>query len=165
MKLLTFIYSHESIFHDVKQESSQFAIRKSDKSGNPMFEHIVFDEAYLPRFRELFFDAQSEVTPSVSRYLRDVPYKAEYFETQDFSKNKDYTFSLILPDDFNMHMSKPIDIKIKQFIIAYIMYRWLETKLPEESAIYMQRANMVLSEAKGLLERRLNPIRRSHRLW
>ena len=45
------------------------------------------------------------------------------------------------------------------------MYRWLETKLPEESVIYMERANTVLSEAKGLLERRLKPIRRNHRLW
>lgn len=165
MKPLTFIYSHDNVFQGVKQESSQLAIRKSDKDGNPMFEQIVFDEAYLPKFRELFFDAQAEVTPAVSRYLRDIPVEPEYFETQDFSKDIDYTFNLIMPDDFNMHMAKTADIKIKQFIIAYIMYRWLETKLPEESDIYMERANTVLSEAKGLLERRLKPIRRKHRLW
>jgi len=165
MKPLIFIFSHDNIFQGVKQESSQLAIRKSDKDGNPMFEQIVFDEAYLPKFRELFFDAQAEVTPAVSRYMRDIPAEPEYFETQDFSKDRDYTFSLLMPDDFNMHMAKPIDIKIKQFLVAYIMYRWLETKLPEESAIYMERANTVLSEAKGLLERRTKPIRRKHRLW
>ncbi|MDR0823887.1 MAG: hypothetical protein LBN74_02260 [Prevotella sp.] len=165
MKPLTFIYSHENVFQGVKQESSQHAIRKSDKDANPLFEQLVFDEAYLPKFRELFFDAQAEVTSAVSRYMRDIPAEPEYFETQDFSKDRDYTFSLLMPDDFDMHMAKPCDIKIKQFLIAYIMYRWLETKLPEESAIYMERAGSVLSEAKNLLERRLNPIRRKHRLW
>lgn len=165
MKPLVFIFSHDAIFQGVKQESSQLAIRKSDRDGNPLFEQIVFDEAYLPKFRELFFDAQAEVIPAVSRYMRDIPSEAEYFEHTDFTKDRDYTFSLLMPRDFNMHMAKPVDIKIKQFLIAYIMYRWLETKLPEEAATYMERANMVLMEAKGALERRIKPIRRNHRLW
>ena len=165
MKPLIFIFPHDIIFQGVKQESSQLAIRKSDKEGNPLFEQIVFDEAYLPKFRELFFDAQAEVTPAVSRYMRDVPVESEYFEYQDFSKNRDYTFVLAMPDDFNMHIGKPVDIKIRQFLIAYIMYRWLETKLPDEANVYMERANAVLQEAKGLLERRTKAIRRSHRLW
>ncbi len=51
-------------------------------------------------------------------------------------------------------MIKPIDIKIKQFIIAYIMYRWFETKVPELAATYFERAMEVKGEAKELLERR-----------
>lgn len=165
MKPLIFIFSHDSIFQGVKQESSQLAIRRSDKDGNPLFEQIVFDEAYFPKFRELFFDAQAEITSAISRYMRDIPAESEYFEAQNFLENRDYDFNLLMPDDFNMHMVKPVNIKIKQFIVAYIMYRWLETKLPDESIIYKERADSVLLSAKGLLERRTRPIRRSHKLW
>jgi hypothetical protein len=63
------------------------------------------------------------------------------------------------------HLNKAVDIKIKQFLISYILYRWLETKLPEEAIIYQQRATSVLSEIKSLLEKRTKPIRRSHGYW
>lgn len=61
MPLLTFIYSHDDIFGSVKQESSLHSIRQTDKDGNPMFETLVFDEAYLIKFRELFFNAQAQI--------------------------------------------------------------------------------------------------------
>lgn len=151
---ITFIFTHDSIFQGVKQEASQLAIRKSDKEGNSLFEQLVFDEAYLPKFRELFFDAQAEVTPALSAYMKEIPADPMCFETQDFSKDRDYIFHLLMPEDFNRHMVKPIDIKIKQFITAYIMYRWLETKVPELAATFFERAMKVKDEAKELLERR-----------
>ena len=165
MKPLIFIFSHDNIFLGVKEESSYLAERKYDQNDNTLFEELVFDEEYLTKFRELFFDAQAEVTPAVSAYMKELPLNPGYFETQDFSEDRDYVISLVMPDDFNAHMAKPIDIKIKQFLIAYIMYRWLETKLPEEAATYLQRATRVLSEAKALLEKRTKPERRAHRLW
>jgi len=165
MKPVTFIYSHDNIFQGVKQEASHLAIRKADKDGNSLFEQMVFDEAYLPKFRELFFDAQAEVTPALSAYMKEIPVEPEYFETQDFSKNRDYTFSLIMPDDFNFHLVKPVDIKIRQFLISYIMYRWLETKLPGDAATFFERAGKVLTEVKALLSVRVGRIRRWTGYW
>ena len=165
MKPVTFIYSHDSIFQGVKQEASLLAVRRTDKDGNSLFGQMVFDEAYLPKFRELFFDAQAEVTPALSAYMKDIPAEPEYFETQDFSKNRDYSFSLIMPDDFNFHVVRPLDIKIKQFLIAYIMYRWLETKLTGDAAVFQQRADKVLSEAKALLNARVGSIKRWTGYW
>ena len=162
MRPLTFIYSHDNIFASVKQESSLLAVRRKDENGDSLFENLVFDEAYLILFRQLFFDAQAEVTPALSAYMKEVPVKPEFFETQDFSSNRDYTFYLLMPDDWNFHLSRPLNIKVKQFIVAYIMYRWLETKLPQESAVYLERANSVLGDAKSLLNKMTQPFRRSH---
>ena len=162
MKPLVFMFSHDNIFAGVKQETSLLAERKFDEDNNSLFEELVFDEEYLIKFRELFFDAQAEVTPALSAYMRDIPVEGGYFEEQDFSSDRDYIFNLLMPDDWNFHLVKPVDIKIRQFLIAYIVYRWLETKLPQEALIYQQRAKDVLQDAKVLLDKRTRPIRREH---
>jgi len=165
MNPLTFIYSHDNIFASVKQEASLFSIRKYDQNGDNLFEQLVFDEAYLRLFRQLFFEAQAEVTVAFSGYMKDVPVEPDYFETQDFFENRDYVFYLAMPDDWNFHLYKPVDIKVKEFLTAYIMYRWLETKSPQEAAAYLQRAASVLQDAKTLLDKRIKPIRREHYYW
>ena len=165
MNPLIFIYSHDAVFASVKRESSYLAKRKLDPEGESLFEQIVFDEEYPGLFRELFFDAQAEVTPALSAYMKDVPVEADYFETQDFSKDRDYVFYLAMPDDWNFHLVKPVETKVREFLTAYIMYRWLETKMPQEAATYLQRATSVLDDAKILLEKRTRPIRHSHGYW
>lgn len=165
MKPLTFIYSHDNIFAAVKQESSLLAVRQYDKEGDGLFEKLVFDEEYLRLFRSLFFEAQAEVTPALSAYMKDVPVEPEYFEVRDFSKDRDYIFYLAMPDDWNFHLTNPVDTKVREFLVAYIMYRWLETKLPEEATVYLNRASDVLENAKNLLEKRTKPIRHSHGFW
>ena len=162
MNPLTFIYSHDNIFASVKQEASLLAERRFSQEGESLFEQIVFDEEYLILFRELFFDAQAEVTPALSAYMKDVPVEPDFFETQNFSKDRNCIFYLLMPDDWNFHLYKPVDIKIKQFIVAYIMYRWLETKLSQEAATYLERANSILGDVKSLLNKRIIPMRRAH---
>jgi hypothetical protein len=165
MKPLIFIYPHDDIFQDVKQESSYLAERMSDKEGNSLFESLVFDEEYLTLFRQLFSDARSQVTPALSAYMKDIPAEAEFYEAQDFTKDRNYEIILAMPDDFNFHLAKPVDAKIRQFLIAYILYRWLETKLPEQAFIYQARAEKILSEAKNLLDKRICAERRWHGYW
>jgi len=165
MKPITFIYSHDNIFASVKQEASLLAERKFDPNGEALFEQIVFDEEYLRLFRQLFFEAQAEVSAALSAYMKDVPVDADYFETQDFYENRDYIFHLVMPDDWNYHLYKPVDIKVKEFLTAYIMYRWLETKLSGEASVYLQRATLVLDEAKTMLNKRTKPIRHSQGFW
>lgn len=150
---IDFFYSQESVFLAVKEESSQLAIRKTDKDGNPLFDNLVFDEAYFITFRRLFFDAQAEVLSSLEAYIPDED--IGFFEPEDFSKDVNFSFNLCLPEDFKRSMSKPIEIKVRQFILAYIMYRWLETKLPDEAGVYLRRSEALLNEAQELLDRRL----------
>lgn len=162
---LIFIYSHDNIFQGVKQESSLSYKNKVDKDGNNLFEQLVFDEAYLPKFRELFFDAQAEVNPALSAYMREIPVEPAYHEIQDFSKDRDYTFHLLMPYDYDGHMTHSIDIKIRQFIIAYIMYRWLEIKLPSDAGIYFERSERVKDKARELLERRTTTTKINHQMF
>lgn len=165
MKPLVFILSCENVFQSVKMEASQFAVRRFDKEGNSLFDELVFDEAYVPKFRELFFDGQSEIVSVLSVYMKNVPVSPEYFETQDFSKDKDFCFELAVSDDFNFHLAKPVDIKIREFLVAYILYRWLETKTPECAAIYFERLAKVKEEIKKMLATKTNPLRRWHGYW
>jgi hypothetical protein len=162
MGVLSFVFSHDSIFSSVKQETSLFAERRFSEDGETLFEQLVFDEEYLIKFRELFFDAQAEMTPILSTYMRDVPVDYECFETQDFSNDRDYIFNLLMPWDWNYHLQKPLDIKIKEFLVAYICYRWFETKIPETAVVYLQRADALLEDIKNLLDRRTGPVRRAH---
>jgi len=165
MNPVTFIYSHDNIFASVKQEASLLAVRRYDKNDNNLFDELVFDEGYLILFRQLFFDAQAEVTVALLAYMRDVPVEPINFETQDFSKDRDFVFWLVMPEDWNFHLAKPVDIKVKEFIVAYIMYRWLETKLPDESLIYLQRTNSALEKARIMLEKRTKLMRFRHEYW
>jgi hypothetical protein len=165
MKPLVFIFSCENIFQSAKMEASQFAVRRFDKDGNNLFEELVFDEAYIPKFRELFFDGQAEIIASLSAYMKDVPVNPVYLETQDFSKDRDFRFELVMDDDFNFHLVKAVDIKIKEFLVAYILYRWLETKTPEYAAIYLERLTKVKEEIKKMLEIKTKPLKRWHGYW
>lgn len=165
MKPLILFYPHDSVFSGVKQESSQLAVRTKDKEGNDLFEELVFDEAYLDKFRELFLDAQAEVMPVISAYLKDAPPRPDFFELIDHTDDKDFEIVLLMPEEFVSALSKSVDIKINQFITAYVMYRWLETKLPQEAVSYKSRADVLLVDVKSLLNRRIKPINRWHGLF
>jgi len=161
----SFVFAHDIIFSGVKQESSLLAERRFKETGESLFDELVFDEEYLIKFRELFFDGQSEVTAVLSPYMRDVPTEAEVFNEKDFFESRDYAFVLMMPEDFNSHLMRPVNIKIREYFIAYIMYRWLETKLPQEAATYKGRADEALSKVKTFSNILSKPLRRKHGFW
>lgn len=162
MRPLLFVYSHDHIFQAVKQESSLHAERKENKDGDSLFEQLVFDEEYLTKFRELFFDAQSEIALLLSAYMRDVPASGECVDLQDFSDSKDYIVLLAMPCSWNYHLTNPLKVKIKQCLVAYIMYRWLETKIPDEAAVFKTRFDFEANEVKKIINVRVRPVRRDH---
>ena len=165
MGLYTFIYSHDSVFEAVMQESSLLAIRQVDKEGNPLFDALVYDEANLNQFREHFLDARAQVIPVLSRYMRDIPVLPEFREAGDHFKNREFVLHVSMPNAFDPHQVEPVDTNIRQFLVAYIMFRWLETKLPNVASAYLLRANSLSQAIKKQLDRRTRPVRRRHGLW
>lgn len=163
MIIVPYIFSHSSIAEAVKQESSLYAERKHTAEGDTLFEELVFDEEYYRKFRELFFDAQAMVIDRFSAYMQYETNEEEayIFEEVDYTKDIDFYFVLLMPSTFNKFYSKPASIKTREFIIAYIMYRWLETKSPEEAAAYKTRSEMTLIDARAYLEKRIAGTRRS----
>lgn len=156
MILVPYIFSHDYILEAVKQESSLYAERKTSDTGESLFERLVFDDEYSRKFRELFFDGQAPVIDRFGAYMQ---YAADetstyFFEEADFSIDRDFTFSLLMPDDYNQFYNKQVSIKIREYLVAYIMYRWLETKSPQEAAVYKMRADDALMDARAYLEKR-----------
>ena len=143
---LTYIQTFDDIQKGVKEESSILARDKDN------FEMIVFDEERLTLFRALFLDARANVTSACSAYMKDqVDYSV--FEQNNYDTDRDFVIQLSV-DGFITAMNDSVDIKMKAYLIAYIMYRWSETKLPEIASIYLTRSNTVLQDMKRFLEMR-----------
>jgi hypothetical protein len=148
------------VFAAVKQEASLYSIRQKNKEGESMFESLVFDEAYLIKFRELFFNAQAQITPILAAYKKDDG--SGFFERKDFSKNRDFTCHLCMPENFNEHMARPLEDHIFNFLKDWIMYKWLETKATDTAAIFAANCEGYKSDIRTALNSRRVPILRAH---
>jgi hypothetical protein len=166
MKPIIYTYSHDNIFAGVKQEASLFAERQFNKqTGESLFEEVVFDEEYLRWFRPAFFEAQADVSVVLSAYMKNIPEYPEIHESQDFRDCPDYLIAISMPESWNFHLYKPLDSKIKEYLVAKIMFRWLETKAPDFAFIYKQRSDAVLDEISGILNIRTGNIQSRGHYW
>lgn len=162
---ITIDLSHDNIFQGVKMEASLLAERIRNEQGETMFEEFVFDEEYLIGFRQYFYEAQAELIPVFAAYMKNLPDWSTYFEGKDFSRNRDFKIRLSMPEDFLTPLAVAIEIKTKEYIIAYIMYRWLETKMPQYAAIYQARADKLREFIKSNLDKGKYPRRRKHGMF
>jgi len=160
-----FVYPHDIIFEAVKQQTSLFSKDKTDKDGNPLFENLVFDEAYLTLFRALFLSAQAEVMSVLAKYMPNVADNDPIFEFSNFSTNRDFSFSLQLPNDFIEVMIQPLRINIRDFIVNSIIYRWMELKQLQEYQLFQGKCANLLDTIRIGLERRNMPLTIRHRLF
>jgi len=161
MIVVPYVFSHDNIAEAMKQESSLYAERKLTEEGNSLFDELVFDEEYYRKFRELFFDAQAMVMDRFSAYMQYESDESYLFEESDYTVDRDFAFTLLMPDDYNQFYNKQVSIKTREFLIAYIMYRWLETKSVQEAMIYKNRADISLMDARAYLEKRVAARRTS----
>jgi hypothetical protein len=165
--ILFFIYTHDEIQKAVKLETSLLAERRKkqapDGSETIMFDELVMDEEYDILFRRLFLDGHAEVVMRIpSRYLADTPtdLQSVFTEYPDFRQDRDFGLWLSMHEGFPMQYRKSIDIKLQQFLIDYICYRWLETKSPEDAATYFSRLDKTIEDVQRMLIRTTTPIRR-----
>ena len=165
MKTIFFLFTHDAIQNAVKEETSLLAERRPDSADPTALynDQLVMDEEYDTLFRRLFQDAHAEIITHISsNYLADTPTDIEPLlsEFPDFSEERDFALWLTMHDDFPLQYVKSIGIKLKQFVIDYICWRWLETKAPNEAVSYYNRTQYVMKDVKELLIRKINPIRR-----
>lgn len=169
--IVSLTFPHDDVLEAVKQESSLYSIRQSDKDGNPMFEYLVFDEAYLSKFRELFFNAQAQLAPVLAAYQKYLPDNDDPLERRDFSNNKDYVVPLWVPNNFPSRLIRTVEDGIFSFLKDWIMYKWLETKDPNTAAVYY--LNCVGADGwggykaliKDSLNTRTHTLKRPGRYW
>lgn len=163
--IILFYYTSADTLEAIKRESSYLAERRFNEAGDSLFDELVYDEEYESLFRDHFMDARARVIEATLAYSKNLDESADFFETENLDHDKDFVLFLMFPDEFPQGMIKPITVKIREFLVGYIMYRWLETKLPQEAAVFLQRAENALESAKASCERRIKVKRRVGRLF
>ena len=144
--ILTFIQTNDEILKSVKQKSSLIAERQPD-----LFDQLVFDEEYLILFRRLFLDARANVISACSAYLKGQSDES-YFDTQDFSNDKDFIIGLDI-NNFVIAVKDSVDVKMKEYLSDFILYQWLKDK-SQLSEVYRMSAETNLQDMKRFLEMR-----------
>ena len=163
--IVTLIYTEQDIFKSVKEDTSHLAERTKDSKGESMFNDIVYDEEYMINFKRVFLQAQGNVLEKCMAYIKSLPAGAEYNDNQNFDTNKDFVLQLNMPDTFVAQASRILDVRIRTYLVTYIIYGWLKDKLPNVAAIYYSELEELLSGVKSTLHLRTTPIRTVGRLY
>jgi hypothetical protein len=164
--IVYYIFTGSMLAKAVKLETSLLAVRRkqqnADGTTSELLDELVMDEQYEILFKRLMNDAHADVMLNISsNMLLDTPTDMENVLTEfpDFRQDKDFTLWLNMHCDWPQQYRKSVDIKLQQYLIDYICYRWLETKSPNDAATYYSRLSPTIEDVKRLLVRKSNPIR------
>jgi hypothetical protein len=162
--IVYFIFTRDWLQKAVKAETSLLAVRRqkklADGSVTDMMEELVMDEAYEVMLRRLFLEAHAELISKLSvNYLIDTPTDLSSLlqEFPDFRQDRDFSLWLNVSNEWPRQYQKTLDIKMQQFLIDYVCWRWLETKSPEDALSYAQKLPGTSNQIKELLIRRTRP--------
>jgi len=164
--LIFSVHTKDNIQQGVKQETSHLAERRFKETSNgtqDMFNELVMDEAHDIAFKRYFNQAHAEIMKYIPpEYLHGTPTDLTPVlrEFPDFRQDRDFNLWLIAPIGFLPNYRKSIDIKIEQFLIDYICYRWLETKSPNDAMAYFARLEKTMRDVLSFLRRSIKPVRR-----
>lgn len=157
---LTYLFTHDLIQQDVKQETSliaerRFAVNKKTGEETPLYEQLVMDEEYDYLFRRLFNEAQAAVISVIpSRCLKDTPTDLKpLLEHREYDDNKDWLLVLRAPERFAPQYRKALDSEIEGLLVDLICFRWLETKSPEDAQGYFVRSEQRKEAIKKILSK------------
>lgn len=156
---LVYLFTHDLIQQDVKQETSliaerRTAVNRQTGEEKPLYEQLVMDEEYDYLFRRLFGEAQAEVMAAIpSRCLRETPtdLKPLVLEHREYDDNRDWLLVLHTPEAFSRQYRKALDSTIEGLLVDYICWRWLETKSAEDAQWYLARIEPRKGEIKKVM--------------
>jgi hypothetical protein len=139
--ILTFIYTREDVFRQVKSESSVFAERQRTADGNSLFESFVFDEQHKNGlFTKYFIDAQVEVALSLGDYIPNRYVNTGFYNPNNSTVTDRFVLQLDVSDNFLLSVRRALHDTIMAYMADYIMYLWLRTKEPNAAQIYYASA-------------------------
>ncbi len=164
--IVFYIITGDVLSKAVKLETSLIAMRRRtqqpDGSIIEMINELVFDEDNEILFKRLMNDAHAEIITNISsNMLAETPTDMEPVLTEfpDFRQDMDTILYLNMHEDWPLQYKKAVDIKIRQYMIDYICYRWLETKSPNDAVTYQSRLYNTLEDIRRLLVRKSKPLR------
>lgn len=136
-KHITFVYEYKLVKARVEKKLAQYAVRKTDKDGNSLFEALVFDDENKDLFTEYFREAGSLFKMKAAAYLRYYPDFSTYREDESYHP-EDFTCTLLMPLHYNHNFTDMVNDEGMKLFVNYICYRWLEDKDPDGASIYLQ---------------------------
>lgn len=161
-----YIITGDTLSKAVKLETSLLAMRRKkqqpDGSLREMLDELVLDEDNAILFKRLMNEAHADIITNISsNMLADTPTDMEPVLTEfpDFRQDMDTILYLNMHNDWPMQYKKSVDIKIRQYMIDYICWRWLETKSQEDAVTYQSRLYDTLESIRHLLVRKTGGLR------
>lgn len=165
MKIIDLWITVKTIFLQVQHESVEIAKRRTNQQGQTLYSQLVMDSDHTLLFRNYFQEARTNILTKYTAYTKYHPTTNGEDTDNITGKDEDFFVTLILPFTFPPH-SVPILHNITyEYLITWVLYRWFETKLPNEALLLRQRAELKLNEITSILEHRTHPSRRRYRLF
>lgn len=165
--IVFFTYTHDNIQKLVEQETAYIAERRTkvlpDGNSVEMLDELVMDEEYDVLFKRYFLAAHAKVIENIPvAYLKNMPTDLTpvFREFPDFRQDRDSAIWLDMPCTWPLQVKKSVDIKIQEYFVDYICWRWFETKSPQDAATFSLRLDETMQEIKLLLSKRTRPLRR-----
>ena len=155
MKLLTYTIGYEEMRRKVKEETSHLAIRQADDKGRSLFETLVFHEGYDTLFRSYFNSATASIADCFATYTKYLPASADEDDMSDRELYEDYIVQLPMPPNWNHSYAKGLETDTSDYLMNYILARWLESKLPPVSQLYEAKMREAGAKIKNKLNRRI----------
>lgn len=163
--IIFFILTRDMLQKAVKLETSILAKNRKDKDNNERLDLVMDDEfANDIMFKRLMQDGHAEVIQNLSvNFLMDTPTDLQDVMTEfpDFSQDRDFCLFLNVSNNWSTQYRKSTDIKLQQYMIDYISYRWLENKSPDDASAYYSRLNKTIDDIQSLLVRTTVPLKRT----
>lgn len=165
MILIDIWISSAEIRRRVEHETINLAKIYQSQGQGHLMDSIILDQDQLLIFRTFFKEAIETVNDKCSPYIRQntIQRGEEYENTTKL--DEDFYTILNMPDTFAQQATSGIDRAIYNYLVSWVIYRWLEAKLPNEAQTFKQRADKNLENLSMRLERRIKPLRRPYRLF
>lgn len=165
--IIFYIFTRDLIQKAVKLESSLVAVRRKEQSSDgqtiELFDQLVMDEAYEVLFKRLMLEAHSDIITNIpSNFLAATPTDLTpvWSEFPDFRQDRDFVLYMRMHNEWPLNYQKSVDVKIQQYLIDYILWKWFETKSPNDAAVYQSHLSTIMADIKTLLNKRDRPMRR-----
>lgn len=129
MIALQFVFSGDSIFTGVKEETSYVAERARTDSGEELYESIVFDEEYRELFYTYFNTAKAELRVLCSAYIRDYEQQL-IFQNDVTDYQNDCTIDLFMPDTYKKSSAQNTNVFMRNYLVFYVCMEWYKDKMP-----------------------------------
>lgn len=163
MKRYLFNFTADKILSEAKNITMSIGASRLKQDGSTMFREISLTEDDDILFQRFLKDANAHLLEKLSAYLFKCEEENEDYDICDLDPNNRVAdddlrlYRLCYPCEFETEHSiqqiQVIDNYMIQFLIYYVIYRWLLIKYPEEAQTYLLLSNEFIDKVISAINR------------